>query len=97
MQDQPDFKHPVILPKDSLFSILVARHAHISTGHGGKGFTLNYVRQARYFIVKGVSVVKNLVYKCIGCRRSRGNFSGQLMSDLPVDRLSVRSIRKFRC
>ena len=88
MQDQPDFKHPVILPKDSLFSILVAKHAHISTGHGGKGFTLNYVRQAGYFIVKGVSVVKNLVYKCIGCRRSRSNFSGQLMSDLPDDRVS---------
>ena len=58
MQDYPDFKHLVILPKNSFFSILVERHNYILTRHAGKGFTLNYVRQAGYFTVKVVSVVK---------------------------------------
>ena len=50
MQDQADFKRPVILPKNSHFLILVERHAYILAGHAGKGFTSNYVRQACYFI-----------------------------------------------
>ena len=50
MTDSIDFKHPMILPKKSLFSSLVVRHSHLLTGHGGKGFTLNHVRQSGFFI-----------------------------------------------
>ena len=50
MPDSVDFKHPMILPKMSLFSSLVVRHSHLLTGHGGKGFTLNHIRQSGFFL-----------------------------------------------
>ena len=83
-----DFKHPVILIKNSPFSALVIRRSHSLTGHGGKGFTLNHVRQSGFFIINGVSLVKSIIFKCVGCRRLRAKQCTQKMSDLLVDRIS---------
>ena len=88
MSDSINFKHPVILPTNSLFTSLVVRHSHLLTGHGGKGFTLNHVRQSGFFIICGVSLVKSLIFKCVGCRRLRAKQCSQKMSDLPTDRIS---------
>ena len=71
MSASSEFKNPIILPRNSLFSILVVRHSHLLTGHGGKGFTLNHVRQSGFFILNGVSLVKSILFKCVGCRRLR--------------------------
>ena len=86
--DSFEFKHPIILPRNGLFSSLVVRHSHLLTGHGGKGFTLNHVRQSGFFIICGVSLVKSLTFKCVGCRRLRAKQCSQKMSDLPIDRIS---------
>ena len=61
MSDSIHFKNPVILPKNSLFSTLVIRHLYLLTGHGGKGFTLNHVRQCGFFIIIRVSLVKSII------------------------------------
>ena len=88
MSDSIQFKNPIILLKNSNFSTLVIRHSHLLTGHGGKGFTLNHVRQCGFFIINGVSLVKSIIFKCVGCRRLRAKQCTQKMSDLPVDRVS---------
>ena len=61
MPDYIDFKHPIILPKNQ-FSSLVVRHSHLLTGHGGKVFTLNNIRQSGFFINCGVLLVKTLIF-----------------------------------
>ena len=53
-----------------------------------KGFTLNHVRQCGFFIINGVSLVKSIIFKCVGCRRLRAKQCTQKMTDLPVDRIS---------
>ena len=77
MSDSVHFKNPIILSKNSLFSTLVIRHSHLLTGHGGKGFTLNHVRQSGFFILNGVSLVKSILFKCVGCRRLRAKQCSQ--------------------
>ena len=92
MSDSIQFKNPIILPKNSPFSTLVIRHSHILTGHGGKGFTLNHFRQCGFVITNGVSLVKSIIFKCVGCRRLRAKQCTQKMSDLPVDRVSQTAL-----
>ena len=50
--------------------------------------SLNHVRQCGFFIINGVSLVKSIIFKCVGCRRLRAKQCTQKMSDLPVDRVS---------
>ena len=49
MSDASNFKYPIILPKNAVFTSLVVRYSHLLTGHGGIGFTLNHVRQSGFF------------------------------------------------
>ncbi|XP_036320521.1 uncharacterized protein LOC118735037, partial [Rhagoletis pomonella] len=44
-QLDPESKHPAILPKNSPFTTLVIRHAHLKTLHGGVQLTLSTIRQ----------------------------------------------------
>ena len=88
MSDSVHFKNPIVLSRNSLFSTLVIRHSHLLTGHGGKGFTLNHVRQSGFFILNGVFLVKSILFKCVVCRRLRAKQCSQKMSDLPFDRVS---------
>ena len=41
-----------------------------------------------FFILNGVSLVKSILFKCVGCRRLRAKQCSQKMSDLPFDRVS---------
>ena len=82
------YKHPILLPKDHLFTQLVVNHCHIDIGHGGRGSTLNHVRLHGYFILNGSLMVKQLIYKCVVCHRLRAKPSVQQKSDLPEDRVS---------
>ena len=41
-----------------------------------------------FFIIGGVSLVKSLIFKCVGCRRLLAKQCSQTMSDVPVDRIS---------
>ena len=83
-----EFKNPILLSKDALFSTLVVQNSHVAVGHGGKGFTLNNVRQSGFFIINGVSLVKSVVFKSVKCRRLRAKQCGKKMSDLPINRVS---------
>ena len=79
-------KHPVILPKSHPVTSLVVQHCHETSAHQGRGITMNAVRSKGFWILGLSSVVSSLIFKCVFCRRHRGQVQGQKMSDLPQDR-----------
>ena len=81
-------KHPVIMPKKHPVSILIIRHFHQKIHHGGRDATLNEIRQNGFMIVNANSRVRNVIFKCVTCRRIRGKLGEQKMSNLPSERCS---------
>lgn len=84
-------KHPVILPKLNHVTDLVVRYCHEKVGHGGRHATLNELITQGFWIVDVNSKVRYIIRKCVRCRKLRGKFGTQQMSDLPKDRLQMDS------
>ena len=61
-------KFPILLSRKHWFTTLVVRRAHRRVFHNGVKETLTEIRSA-YWILKGRSVVKQVIYKCVVCRR----------------------------
>ena len=80
-------KHPVILPKESQISRLIALWCHQKTGHAGRGMTLNQIRTTGFWIVNANSVTCSIIHHCITCRCLRGKIGEQKMAELPFNRL----------
>ncbi|XP_047483301.1 uncharacterized protein LOC125035146 [Penaeus chinensis] len=80
-------KHSVILPKDSHITEMIVCHYHRKVHHQGRGITLNELRASGYWIIGGSSVVGRHISRCVICKRLRGTFQEQKMSDLPPERL----------
>lgn len=79
-------KHPCILPKDSQVSVLLLRHIHEHSGHSGRNHVLS-VLSKKYWIVKGNSLARKVLSKCVVCRRVRSKAGEQKMADLPLERI----------
>jgi len=79
--------HPILIPKNHHLSFVIITYCHIKTGHGGRGYTLNEVRQSGFWIVNGNSAVRKVIFNCVTCRLLRGKTGEQKMSDLPADRM----------
>lgn len=82
-----EIKFPIILPRNSHITMLIAKHFHQRASHQGKGITLNEVRSNGFWIINGSSLVASLISSCVKCQRLRGAVQEQRMSDLPEDRL----------
>ena len=83
-----DVKHPIILPKDHTVTHLIVTSAHEQLGHGSGTEHLLSELRTRFWIVKGRRIVRNLIQKCIGCRRRfTGKPTTQMMAPLPKSRL----------
>jgi hypothetical protein len=80
-------KHPVILPRQSHISYLIALHLHEATAHQGRSLTMNEIRARGFWIVGCRRVVSSLINRCITCIKHRGRAKGQKMSDLPEERV----------
>jgi hypothetical protein len=80
-------KFPVVLPRDSHLSLLVARACHVGIAHQGRMFTISEIRASGYWILGMRHVVSALIRLCVECRRLRGKPLGQMMGDLPQERL----------
>lgn len=79
--------HPLILPRTSHITTLILRYYHKIVQHGGRGQTVNAVRQNGFWIIGIRKAVVSLIGKCVKCKRLRGDFQQQKMADLPVDRI----------
>ncbi|XP_070181214.1 uncharacterized protein [Littorina saxatilis] len=80
-------KFPILLPRDSHFSSLVAQDCHAAIAHQGRMFTINQVRASGFWIIGIRHVVSSLVRRCVHCRWHRSGPAGQKMADLPLERL----------
>lgn len=67
----PAAKHPIILPRGHHLTALIVRRAHERVCHNGIKETLTEVR-ARFWIIKGRSLVRKLIHQCTICRRYEG-------------------------
>ena len=81
-----EIKFPIILPRDSHITMLIAKHFHERASYQGKGITLNEVRSNRFWVINGSSIVASLISSCVKCQRLCGAVQEQRMSDLPQDR-----------
>ena len=51
--------------------------------HGGKGITLNKLRQNGFWILSTNVVVRVMIYRCVSSSKLCGNFGVQKKADLP--------------
>ncbi|XP_070195581.1 uncharacterized protein [Littorina saxatilis] len=80
-------KHPLILPKNSHLSRLIAVHHHKKTAHQGRSLTMNDIRSSGYWIIGCRRVTSSLINQCVTCIKHRGKARGQRMADLPKERV----------
>ena len=76
---------PVILSKSSPVSVLIVRYYHV-LGRAGREHVLSVLRQ-RYWILRGRALVRQILSKCISCRKRNMPALQQAMADLPKERL----------
>ena len=59
-------KHPLIMPKGSHVTVLLIRQFHHGKQHHqGYGMTPNAIRQARFYIINGRSMISHIIAKCV--------------------------------
>ena len=85
-----DAKHPLILPPNAHFTLLVIRKYHGEVGKHARGVnaTLSDLRQ-RYWIVRGRETVKTVIRDCVLCKKLRKHTLEQIMASLPEHRVTV--------
>ena len=64
-------KHPILLNKKHYLTYLIVKNAHERVQHNGVKETLTEVH-SKYWIIRGRSLVKSFIHKCIICRRIDG-------------------------
>ena len=67
----PSMKYPILLNKRHHLAILIVRNAHERVMHNGVKETLAEVRM-KYWIIKARQFVRQLLYKCVVCRKFDG-------------------------
>ena len=81
-----DEAQSVVLPKTSNITEAVVIQSHETIGHGGRGLTLNNLRKNGTWVLGANAVVRRIIHKCVTCRKLRGRFCDQKMSDLLKER-----------
>ena len=80
-------KHPVLLPRSHPLTSLRVCDAHNRVQHNVVKETLTEVRR-RFWIVKGRSLTKTIIYRCVTCRRFEGApYAAPPPPSLPVFRV----------
>ncbi|XP_071033022.1 uncharacterized protein [Parasteatoda tepidariorum] len=80
-------KHPAILPADHPFTKLLMTHLHIKNLHLGPQALL-YCTRERFWPLRGRSIARKIVHKCIVCFKHKPLVSNQLMGTLPRERVN---------
>ena len=64
-------KHPILMPRNHHLTKLLVYRAHGNVKHGGTRETLTDLRST-YWVVRGRQLVKQLLSKCVICKRLHG-------------------------
>lgn len=85
-------KHPILLPKESHLSVLIARHWHVYACHAGPRL-LTALLHKQFWILSVRQVVHHVLRQCTVCVRLTASNPQPIMSDLPKPR--VQQCRPF--
>ena len=77
-----DLKYPYILPSDHRVTELIIQHSHKSVCHKGQESVLSTLRE-RFWIVKGRSVLRRVMKRCVDCQKRKAPTVEQFMAKLP--------------
>ena len=80
-------KHQIILPKKDHVTNLVAKYYRVISGHSGREYVLNLVRE-KFWIINASFVIRRVLSKCLSCRRRQRLLCEQKIADLPADRIT---------
>ncbi|KAL1448522.1 hypothetical protein WDU94_000574 [Cyamophila willieti] len=80
-------RHPIILPAKSHVALLVVRHYHDNSLHGGPKM-VQWLVQRNYYIPGLRDLVRKVTFKCLICFRFVAKPQEAMMSDLPVSRFA---------
>jgi hypothetical protein len=64
-------RYPLLIPKKHSLTLLLVRQAHEKVFHNGVKETLTQLR-AKYWIIKGRSLVRSVIRRCVLCRKLEG-------------------------
>ena len=78
-----DSKHPIILPGRHALTRLIVLDEHSNAGHAKPSYTLMKTRQ-RFWIIHGISSVKQYIAECSNCALYKAKPIRQLVADLPA-------------
>ncbi|XP_061394708.1 uncharacterized protein LOC133330267 [Musca vetustissima] len=84
-----DAKFPALLPKDHRFVKLFVEHLHRIHLHAGPKVLLGILRQ-KIWTINAREVVRKIVRNCVHCFHYKPKLLGQIMGNLPVDRLRAQ-------
>lgn len=80
-------KHPILLPNNAHFTILVIRHEHLRLLHSGAQNTLSAIRQ-NFWPINGRHLVQKVIRQCVICFRANPAVLQNQMGDLPKARVT---------
>ena len=78
-------RHPIVLPKDSHVSKLLAEHFHRQVQHQGRQLTLGAVTSAGLWITGSHNLIRSIINRCVTCKKLRGKPLNKIMADLPTE------------
>lgn len=81
-------KFPAILPSTSRVTRLVFEHEHLRLLHSGPQALLATI-QLQFWPLRGRTIAKSVVHKCITCFRNKPVFKNQFMAALPRSRVTI--------
>ncbi|XP_076397876.1 uncharacterized protein LOC143266125 [Megachile rotundata] len=80
-------KHPIIVAKSCALTRLLILDSHHRTLHGGPQLTRSLLLR-KFWILRGGALVRSVIRDCVRCARFSGRPASQLMSSLPLDRIT---------
>ncbi len=88
MNISDEMKFPILLPYKSHVTTLILRDIHVNLAHAGRNHVLAQLRE-KFWVIHANSAVRQLISKCVTCRKLRTPVLEQKMADLPPDRGSM--------
>ena len=79
-------KYPILLPRSHHLTSLIVKQAHERVFHNGVKETLAETR-SKYWIPSRRSFTRNIIHKCVTCRRFEGPFKAPQPPPLPECRV----------
>lgn len=85
--DADNFKYPIILPPDHPVVHLMIIRKHEELMHSGVSIIMTHLRE-KFWILKSRRTVRQIVKKCVRCRRFSATKTEVAPASLPKDRVS---------